>query len=93
MSSLTLQAKENLEAIEYKAGCKPHQKETEAQISRESFFCECGKKYLSYPALYVHARIKHNIKLTSKNNSKAWRMNENAGEKEKTFFLKYGKEN
>lgn len=28
--------------------------------------CFCGKKYMSYPALYLHAKIKHNLKINSK---------------------------
>ena len=30
------------------------------------YFCECGKNYLSFAALYLHVRTKHNFKLTSK---------------------------
>ena len=40
--------------------------ETSESIHKETFLCECGKKYLSFPALYVHARIKHNLKLSCK---------------------------
>lgn len=40
----------------------------------EYFVCECGKKYLSYSALYVHARIKHNVKLTSSSKSDGWKI-------------------
>ena len=40
--------------------------ETSESINKETYVCECGKKYLSFPALYVHARIKHNLKLSCK---------------------------
>lgn len=36
-----------------------------AQI-KESFCCQCGKIYLSFSALYLHAKNKHNSKLTTK---------------------------
>jgi len=26
---------------------------------KRSYICGCGKDYLSYPALYLHIRIKH----------------------------------
>lgn len=29
----------------------------------KSFTCKCGKKYLSYPALYTHIKKKHEGKL------------------------------
>ena len=31
---------------------------------RELYECECGKTYWSYSALYVHAMVKHNVKLS-----------------------------
>lgn len=36
---------------------------------RESFECQCGKKYLSFSALYLHACKKHGRKLSSKPSS------------------------
>lgn len=31
-----------------------------------TFACECGKKYSSYPALYLHFKRSHNIKINTK---------------------------
>jgi hypothetical protein len=31
-----------------------------------TFACECGKKYNSYPALYLHFKRNHNIKINTK---------------------------
>jgi hypothetical protein len=34
--------------------------------AQEVYYCECGKNYLSFASLYLHARNKHQVKLTTK---------------------------
>lgn len=33
-----------------------------------SFECECGKKYVSFPGLYLHFQRKHGLKISTKTN-------------------------
>ena len=33
---------------------------------KESFECSCGKKYLSFSALYLHSRNQHDVRISSK---------------------------
>lgn len=50
---------------------KKRVKGSEAQQER-NFKCFCGKTYLSYPALYLHKKLKHsgqNDEQENKNNS------------------------
>lgn len=36
--------------------------------AEELFICECGKTYLTFSALYLHVKLKHNMRLTNKKN-------------------------
>lgn len=33
-----------------------------------NFECECGKKYVSFPGLYLHFQRKHGLKISTKIN-------------------------
>lgn len=47
-------------------------KPTSTVSKKVVYSCECGKKYMSFPALYVHGRIKHNLKLSSNSKMNLW---------------------
>lgn len=44
-------------------------KKEKLEETSEIFYCQCGKNYLTFSALYLHARNKHNVKLTTKRSS------------------------
>ena len=46
---------EKQEGDENRASCRRSRKDEEGR----DFICGCGKKYLSYPALYTHIKTKH----------------------------------
>ncbi len=38
---------------------KPRKRRTLDETSKRDFVCGCGKKYVSYPAIYLHVQRKH----------------------------------
>ena len=48
---------------------------------------------MSFPALYVHGRIKHTFKLSSSVKQNHWKVKEQGDFIEKMFFLSNPKEN
>ena len=43
------------------SGCKQkHKRRSKNDNQGRDFRCGCGKRYLSYPALYTHIKTKHN---------------------------------
>ena len=49
---------------------KKNRENTHKNSARKKFPCSCGKSYMNYSSLYVHAMVKHNRKITSKNMEK-----------------------
>jgi hypothetical protein len=45
---------------------KSRTKNTEA-VDERKFICKCGKRYLSYSALYTHSKQKHGMIISTKN--------------------------
>src|SRR5690554_2576712 len=39
---------------------KQRKRRTLSETSKRDFVCGCGKKYVSYPAIYLHVQRKHN---------------------------------
>ena len=56
--------------------------------AQELFNCECGKTYLTFSALYLHAKLKHNKRLTNKKNENNHKTEEINNKKYTTYFLK-----
>ena len=48
---------------EVKQGILERSESTELE---EVYHCACGKYYKSFPAIYLHFRTKHDLKLSSK---------------------------
>lgn len=56
--------------------------------AQELFNCECGKTYLTFSALYLHAKLKHNKRLTNKKNENNHKTEEINNKKYTTYFLR-----
>lgn len=60
---------------------KSRTKNTEA-LNERKFTCECGKRYLSYSALYTHSKQKHGLIISTKNIESLGKEGENLQEEE-----------
>lgn len=58
------------------------------RFAAEIFNCECGKNYLTFSALYLHVRLKHNQRLTTKKDEVNFKTEEINNKKYTTYFLK-----
>jgi hypothetical protein len=58
------------------------------ESAKEVYSCECGKKYLTFSALYLHAKIKHNVRLSTKKSVKSHQIDLEDCKIVKVYFLK-----
>lgn len=58
------------------------------ESAKEVYSCECGKKYLTFSALYLHAKIKHNVRLSTKKSGNNHQVDQEDCKIVKVYFLK-----
>ncbi len=58
------------------------------ESAKEVYSCECGKKYLTFSALYLHAKIKHNVRLSTKKSGNNHETGQDGSKMVKVYFLK-----
>ena len=58
------------------------------EVAHELYDCECGKSYLTFAALYLHAKFKHNLKLSNRKTDNNYKVEEKSGKTVYTYFLK-----
>jgi hypothetical protein len=46
-------------------------KDLKKKICDHLHICQCGKSFLSFPAIYSHAKTKHNFKISSRTNDES----------------------
>jgi|LakMenE01Jun11ns_1017448.scaffolds.fasta_scaffold9542352_1 hypothetical protein len=51
------------------------------------FKCECQRAYLTFSALYLHAKNKHNVRITIKKHRHKCDVEELSGKKIITYYL------
>jgi hypothetical protein len=51
---------------ENQSGAAERSRLEKLQTAEEVYLCECGRRYLTFSALYLHAKGKHFIRLTTK---------------------------
>lgn len=63
-------------------------KQNKLNTVSQVYICECGKNYLTFSALYLHVRNKHQIKLTTKKSPQICSVEQVDGKHRITYFLK-----
>ena len=58
------------------------------EMAQELYNCECGKSYLTFAALYLHAKFKHSIKLSNRKTDGNFKVEEKNDKTIYTYYLK-----
>ena len=61
---------------------------TESSQNKIYFDCECGKRYETFPALYLHFQRRHEQKISTKPEKDAFKVQNNINKTIVTYFIK-----